>query len=67
MIKRERPNRVTFPNGRTFIVRQQRLTRGHLPANVGLARPHKEEAAPKVDGEDNDKQYNKGAELVVNF
>ena len=37
MMERERPKRVTLPNGRTFIVRYQRVTRAHLPANVRLA------------------------------
>ena len=45
--KREGPKRVTLSNGRTFIVRYQRATRAHLPANVRLARPYKERAAPK--------------------
>ena len=47
MMKRERPKRVTLPNGRTFIARYQCATRAHLPANVCLARPYKERAAPK--------------------
>ena len=47
MMERERPKRVTLPNGRTFIARYQRVTRAHLPANVGLARSHKGRAVPK--------------------
>ena len=47
IMKREGPKRVTLSNGRTFIARYQRATRAHLPANVRLARPYKERAAPK--------------------
>ena len=47
MMERERPKRVTLPNGRTFIVRYQRVTRAHLPANVRLAWSYKGRAAPK--------------------
>ena len=63
MMKRERLKRVTVPNGRRFIARHQRVTRGHLPANLHLTQPYKERAVPKVDDEDG----NKVAELVVNF
>ena len=47
MMKRERPKRVTLPNGRTFIARYQCATCAHFPANVRLAQPYKERAAPK--------------------
>ena len=47
MMKTERPKRVTLPNGGTFITRYKCVTRAHLPANVCLARPYKERAAPK--------------------
>ena len=47
MMKRERPKRVTLPNVRTFIARYQGVTRAHLLANVPLARPYKERAAPE--------------------
>ena len=47
MVKRDVPKRVTLPNGRTFLARYKWTTRAHLPANVHLARPYKQRAAPK--------------------
>ena len=47
MIKRERPKRVTLPNGRTFLARYRRATRDDLPPNVNLPRIYKKRAAPK--------------------
>ena len=47
MIKRERPKRVTLPDGRTFLARYRRATRDDLPANIALPRIYKERAAPK--------------------
>ena len=46
MVKRDVPKRVTLPNGRTFIAHYKRTTRAHLPANIHLARPYKQRAAP---------------------
>ena len=47
MIKRERPKRVTLPDGRTFLARYRRATRDDLPPNIDLPRVYKERAAPK--------------------
>ena len=47
MIKRERPKRVTLPDGTTFIARQRRATRDDLPPNISLPRVYKQRAAPK--------------------
>ena len=47
MVKRQKPKRVTLPNGRTFLARYRRATRTELPANVHLERPYKQRAAPK--------------------
>ena len=47
MIKRERPKRVTLPDGRTFLARYRRATRDDLPPNINLARVYKQRAAPK--------------------
>ena len=47
MIKRERPKRVTLPDGRTFLARCRRATREDLPPNIHLPRVYKQRAAPK--------------------
>ena len=47
MIKRERPKRVTLPDGRTFLARYRRATRDDLPPNINLPRVYKQRAAPK--------------------
>ena len=47
MVKRQKPKRVTLPNGRTFLARYRRATRTELPANVLFERPYKQRAAPK--------------------
>ena len=47
MVLRDRPKRVTLPNGRTFMARYKRVTRRNLPANIHLERPYKQRAAPK--------------------
>ena len=47
MIKRERPKRVTLPDGRTFLARYKRATRYDLPPNINLPRVYKQRAAPK--------------------
>ena len=47
MIKRERPKRVTLPDGRTFLARYRRATRYDLPANIDLPKIYKLRAAPK--------------------
>ena len=47
MIKRERPKRVTLPDGRTFLARYRRATRDNLPPNIRLPRVYKQRAAPK--------------------
>ena len=47
MIKRERPKRVTLPDGRTFLARYRRATRDDLPPNIEFPRVYKERAAPK--------------------
>ena len=46
IMKGERPNKVTLLNGWKFVARYQRVTRATLPANVCLAWPYKERAAP---------------------
>ena len=47
MIKRERPKRVTLPDGRTFLARYRRATRYDLPANIDLPKIYKLRAEPK--------------------
>ena len=47
MIKRERPKRVTLPDGRTFLARYRRATRDDLPPNISFPRIYKERAAQK--------------------
>ena len=47
MIKRDRPKRVTLPDGRTFLARYRRATRDDLPPNINLPRIYKQRAAPK--------------------
>ena len=47
MVKRQNPNRVTLPSGRTFLARYRRATHSELPANVRLERPYNQRAAPK--------------------
>ena len=47
MVKRQKPKRVTLPNGRTFLARYRHATRTELLANVRLERPYKQRAAPK--------------------
>ena len=47
MIKRDRPKRVTLPDGRTFLARYRRATRDDLPPNINLPRVYKQRAAPK--------------------
>ena len=47
MTKRRTPKRVTLPDGRTFLARYKRATRGDLPHNVNLIRPYRQRAAPK--------------------
>ena len=47
MVKWDVPKRVTLPNGRTFLACCKRTTRAHLPANIHLARPYKQFAAPQ--------------------
>ena len=47
MIKRDRPKRVTLPDGRTFLARYRRATRDDLPPNINLSRIYKQRAAPK--------------------
>lgn len=46
MMKGERPKRVTLLNGRKFVARYQRVTCATLTANICLAWPYKERAAP---------------------
>ena len=41
MVKRQNPNRVTLPNGRTFYARYKQATQADLPANVRLERPYR--------------------------
>ena len=47
MVKWDVPNRVTLPNGRTFLACCKRTTRAHLSVNIHLARLYKQFAAPK--------------------
>ena len=46
MMKRETPQRVSLPNGRTSVARYKRVTRAHLPVNIRLRRPYKKGVAP---------------------
>ena len=45
MMKRETPQRVTLPNGRTFVARYNRVTRAYFPANICPRRSYKQRAA----------------------
>ena len=41
------PKRVTFPNGRTFVVRYKRIQRDQLPSNIVMRRTYTQRAAPR--------------------
>ena len=47
MVRWDVPKRVTLSNGRTFLALYKQTTRANLPANIHLARPCKQRAAPK--------------------
>ena len=55
MIKKNRPKRVTLPDGRTFLARYRRATRDDLPPNINLPRVYKQRAAPKGKGRKNNR------------
>ena len=48
MIKLNVPKRVTLPNGRTFVPRYKRISRGELPANIVMRRTYIQSATPTV-------------------
>ena len=39
--------RVTLPNGRTFVERYKRISRGELPPNIVMRRTYAQRAAPR--------------------
>ena len=41
------PKRVTLPNGRTFVARYKRISRGELPPNIVMRRTYAQRAAPR--------------------
>ena len=41
------PKRVTLPNGRTFVARYKRISRGELPVNIRMRRTYRQRAAPR--------------------
>ena len=47
MIKLNVPKRVTLTNGRTFVTRYKRISRGELPANIVIRRTYIQRAAPR--------------------
>ena len=66
MMKRETPKRVTQTNGRTFVVKQECVTRAHLPANIRQDNLTNKQQCREVDIVD--KQLpNKGMILVAIF
>ena len=40
------PKRVTLPNGRTFVARQERVPRSELPAHIRMNRTYRGRVAP---------------------
>ena len=47
MVKLNVPKRVTLPNGRTFVARYKRISRGELPPNIAMRRIYRQRAAPR--------------------
>ena len=47
MVKLQVPERVTLPNGRTFVARYKRIRRGELPPNIVMRRTYTQRAAPR--------------------
>ena len=47
LVKRDRPKRVTLPNGKTFLAQHKRVSKGALPPNVTIKRTNKQRAAPR--------------------
>ena len=47
MMKLNVPKRVTLPNGRTFVARYKRISRGELPPNIVMRRTYRQRAAPR--------------------
>ena len=47
MMKLNIPKRVTLPNGRTFVVRYKRISRGELPPNIVMHRTYRQRAVPR--------------------
>ena len=41
------PKTVTLPNGRTFVARYKRISRGELPPNIVMRRTYAQRAAPR--------------------
>ena len=41
------PKRVTLPNGRTFVVRYERIKWSELPAEIRMRRTYRQRAAPR--------------------
>ena len=41
------PKTVTLPNGRTFVARYKRISRGKLPPNIVMRRTYEQRAAPR--------------------
>ena len=47
MIKLNTLKRVTLPNGRTFVARYERISRGELSPNVVMRRTYAQRAVPR--------------------
>ena len=47
MRRLDTPKKVTFPNGRTFYAKYQRIPRSQLPPKVIMKRRYRIRAAPK--------------------
>ena len=47
MVKIDTPKRVTLPNGRTFVARYKRISRGELPPNIVMRRTYTQRGAPR--------------------
>ena len=47
MVKLNTPKRVTLPNGRTFVARYKRTSRGELPPNIVMRRTYTQRGAPR--------------------
>ena len=49
LVKRDRPVRVTLPNGRTFLAKYRRVSRNYLPEGTTIARTYIEVNQSKAE------------------